>query len=54
MRSGLEERMARVEGILEQADKRLNNLESEVRELKRDLNDRLLWLLGSRPRCGSP
>jgi len=46
MRSGLEEWMARVEGILEQADKRLNNLESEVRELKRDLNDRFLWLLG--------
>ncbi len=42
----LEERMARVEGILEQMDKRLNHLESELRDLRRDLNHRFFWLLG--------
>jgi predicted nucleic acid-binding Zn-ribbon protein len=71
----LEERVARIEGILEQVDKRLNHLESEVRELRsemrgeigslrgeisgvrselgseirelrRDLNNRFFWLLG--------
>jgi hypothetical protein len=44
--SGLEERVARMEGILEQVDKRLNHLESEVRELRRGLNNRFFWLLG--------
>jgi hypothetical protein len=38
--------VARIEGILEQVDKRLNHLESEVRELRRDLNSRFFWLLG--------
>ena len=33
-RSSLEERVARIEGILEQMDKRLNHLESEVRDLR--------------------
>jgi hypothetical protein len=42
----LEERVARIEGILEQVDKRLNHLESGVRELRRDLNNRFFWLLG--------
>jgi len=49
----LEERAARIEGILEQVDKRLNHLESdiselrdEIRELRRDLNNRFFWLLG--------
>ena len=42
----LEERVARIEGFLEQMDKRLNHLESEVRELRRDLNNRFFWLLG--------
>jgi len=46
VKSGLEERVARIEGILEQVDKRLNHLESEVRELRRDLNNRFFWLLG--------
>jgi chaperonin cofactor prefoldin len=51
--SDLEERVAKIEGILEQVDKRLNHLESEirelrdeVRELRRDLNSRFFWLLG--------
>jgi C4-type Zn-finger protein len=42
----MEERVAKIEGILEQVDKRLNRLESEVRELRRDLNNRFFWLLG--------
>lgn len=32
-----EERLARVEGILVQMDKRLNHLESDVAELRRDI-----------------
>jgi len=53
----LEERVARIEGILEQVDKRLDHLESkvgelrsemrsEIRELRRDLNNGFFWLLG--------
>lgn len=42
----MEEGMARVEGILGQMDKRLNHLESELRELRKDLNTRFYWLLG--------
>ena len=60
----MEERVARIEGILERMDKRLNHLESEIRDLRvyveseikslrgeigglrRDLNDRFLWMLG--------
>jgi hypothetical protein len=38
----LEERVARIEGILEQMDKRLNHIESELRDLRRDLNNRFL------------
>jgi len=38
----LEERMARVEGILEQMDKRLNHIENDLR----DLRSRMWWLLG--------
>jgi hypothetical protein len=43
---GLEERVARIEGILEQMDKRLNHIESELRDLRKDLNNRFLWILG--------
>jgi hypothetical protein len=42
----LEERVARIEGILEQMDKRLNHIESKLRDLRRDLNNRFLWILG--------
>jgi tetrahydromethanopterin S-methyltransferase subunit B len=53
----LEERVARIEGIVEQMDRRLNHLETEIRDLReelreelrdlrRDLNNRFLWLLG--------
>ena len=38
--------MARVEGALERIDKRLNHLESELRDLRRDLSHRFFWLLG--------
>jgi predicted nucleic acid-binding Zn-ribbon protein len=62
--SSLEERVARIEGILEQMNKRLNHLENEIRDLRvyveseikglrgeigdlrRDLNNRFLWMLG--------
>ncbi|MCS7367415.1 MAG: hypothetical protein NDF52_06000 [archaeon YNP-WB-062] len=53
MKSNLEERVARIEGILEQMDKRLNHMESEIRDLsidmrdlRKDLNNRFYWLLG--------
>ncbi|MCR6669253.1 MAG: hypothetical protein NDF51_04575 [archaeon YNP-WB-040] len=32
--SSLEERVAKIEGVLEQMDKRLNHIESEVRDLR--------------------
>ena len=44
--ASLEERVARIEGILEQMDKRLNNFENGLNELRRDLNNRFFWLLG--------
>jgi hypothetical protein len=44
--SNLEECVAKVEGIVEQMDKRLNHIESELRDLRRDLNNRFFWLLG--------
>jgi predicted RNase H-like nuclease (RuvC/YqgF family) len=57
MVSSLEERVAKIEGILEQMDKRLNHIESEVRDLRnelyREIRDlrkaldyRFYWLLG--------
>jgi chromosome segregation ATPase len=57
VKNSLEERIARIEGILDQMDKRLNHVESEVRDLRselrseirdlrRDLNYRFYWLLG--------
>jgi hypothetical protein len=44
-RSSLEERVAKIEGILEQMDKRLNHLESEIRDLRG-------WLLEFKPNIG--
>ncbi len=35
----MEERVARIEGILEQMDKRLNHLESEIRDLRAEIRD---------------
>jgi predicted nucleic acid-binding Zn-ribbon protein len=39
MVSSLEERVAKIEGILEQMDKRLNHLESELRDLNKRLEN---------------
>jgi tetrahydromethanopterin S-methyltransferase subunit B len=55
--ASLEERVARIEGILEQMNKRLNNFENELgglrnhtesglNELRRNLNNRFSRLLG--------
>jgi DNA anti-recombination protein RmuC len=46
VKSSLEERVARIEDILEQMDKRLNHMESEIRDLRKDLSNRFYWLLG--------
>jgi hypothetical protein len=46
VKSSLEERVARIESILEQMDKRLNHMESEIRDLRKDLSNRFYWLLG--------
>jgi hypothetical protein len=40
MVSSLEERVAKIEGILEQMDRRLNHLEGEVRDLRKALDYR--------------
>jgi len=42
----LEEKMAKIEGVVEQMGRRLNHIEDEIRELRRDLNNRFFWLLG--------
>lgn len=49
-KAGLEERVARIEGILEQMDRRLNHIESEVSGLRRDIDRRFdslfRWTVG--------
>ena len=42
----LEERVARIEGILEQVDKRLNHLESEMRELRSEVRSEISEVRG--------
>ena len=42
----LDERVAKIEGILEQMDKRLNHLESDVAGLREDMNRRFDGLRG--------
>ena len=42
----LEERVARIEGMVERMDRRLNHIETELGELRRELNGRFFWLLG--------
>jgi len=34
----MEERMARIEGMMEQMDKRLNHIETEISELRAEIN----------------
>ncbi len=52
-RSALEERMAKVEGILEQMNARLNHLESdvsairqEISQLRAELHTDVRWIIG--------
>jgi peptidoglycan hydrolase CwlO-like protein len=42
----LEERVARIEGIVEQMDKRLNHIESEIRNLRNEMSDEIRGLRG--------
>ncbi|MBE0517336.1 MAG: hypothetical protein IBX41_08135 [Methanophagales archaeon] len=42
----MEERIARVEGTLEQMDTRLNHVETEISELRSDLKTNFRWLVG--------
>ncbi len=42
----MEERMARLEGIMEQMDKRLNHIETEISELRTEINSNFKWTLG--------
>jgi predicted nucleic acid-binding Zn-ribbon protein len=44
--SSLEERVARIEGILEQMDKRLNHIESEIRDLRVEIRDLRAYVEG--------
>jgi archaellum component FlaC len=46
MKSSLEERVARIEGILEQMDKRLNHIESEIGDLKAYFDGEIKGLRG--------
>jgi len=45
-KAGLEERVARIEGILSQMDKRLNHLETEVAKLGDKMDRNFRWTLG--------
>ena len=42
----MEEKMARLEGIMEQMDKRLNHIETEISELRTEINSNFKWTLG--------
>lgn len=42
----LEERTAKVEGILEQMDKRLGQMEMSLRELRNELKSNFQWTVG--------
>jgi len=42
----LEERIAKIEGILEQMDKRLNHLESNMINLNKRIDSLFKWLIG--------
>ena len=49
-KASLEERVAKIEGILEQMDKRLNHIETEISGLRRDMERRFeslfKWTVG--------
>lgn len=40
-----EERIAKVEGSLNQMDKRLNHISEDMRELRKDIKNNLKWTL---------
>ena len=42
----MEERVARIEGIVEQMDKRLNHIESEIRDLRSEMRSEIRDLRG--------
>lgn len=42
----MEERMARIEGIMEQMNKRLNHIETEISELRGEISSNFRWTLG--------
>jgi hypothetical protein len=46
MRMSLEERVAKIEGILEQMDKRLNHIESNMINLNKRIDSLFKWLIG--------
>ena len=46
MKVSLEERVARIEGILEQMDKRLNHLESEIGGIRDEIGSLFRWTVG--------
>lgn len=40
----MEKRLARLEGLVEQMDRRLNHIESEIKELRTEIR-RLPWMM---------
>ena len=45
-RPSLEQGMARVEGILEENGTRLDHVESQIQELRREMHSNFRWTLG--------
>lgn len=45
-KGNLEERMAKVEGILEQVDKRIGSIENRLNHLETRLEAQFRWMLG--------
>lgn len=44
--SSLEERAARIEGILEELRARVSRVETEISELRREMRSNFQWMLG--------
>jgi len=42
----LEERLTKVEGILEQMDRRLNHVETEISDLRSEIRSLFRWVIG--------
>jgi len=43
---GLEERIARIEGQIDEMSKRLNHIESDIKELRIDQKSNFKWIIG--------